>query len=228
MKKAILIVAALVLVLSGVAAVSAYEAHTINVRAHVENAMSVNVKELDFETVFPEEWLIKTFTVQVSSSFCEETQTRVGYIDYELYAEWKPLNDGFYNWMGYFTYVGIDAAVPKPQAAGGDLVLIGDPPANQPGAKLVMRAPKPLHKFTPLNMADIITVGIDVPVFEGYYNEITDAMWQEEFQTTKPSGLDEPTWVVPADFPGFDPNGMDFGLDLKVQVIWVGATPAPY
>jgi hypothetical protein len=77
-------------------------------------------------------------------------------------------------------------------------------------------------------MADIITVGIDVPVFEGYYNEITDAMWQEEFQTTKPSGLDEPTWVVPADFPGFDPNGMDFGLDLKVQVIWVGATPAPY
>jgi predicted porin len=39
MKKAILILAALMLVASGVAAVSAYEAHVVNVRSHVENAI---------------------------------------------------------------------------------------------------------------------------------------------------------------------------------------------
>jgi hypothetical protein len=115
MKKAILIVAALVLVLSGVAAVSAYEAHLINVRAHVENAMSVTVEELDFGTVFPEEWMIKEFTVQVSESFCKEDQLRVTYIDYAVWAEWKPdPAGGYYYWLGDALYVGIDAPLKNP------------------------------------------------------------------------------------------------------------------
>jgi hypothetical protein len=72
MKKVLLVLGALVIVLSGVAMVSAYEAHVINVTAHVENAIvleGVGIGpdyEYDFGTVFPEEWLRKIFVVGVS------------------------------------------------------------------------------------------------------------------------------------------------------------------
>jgi hypothetical protein len=210
------------MVVSGVAAVSAYEAHLINVKAHVENAMSVTASHLDFGTVFPEEWLTKEFTAQVSSSFCQETQTRVGYIDYAVWAEWKPNpQGGYYPWLGDALYVGIDALDKTPEAAGGNLVLIGDAPTGPPGAKWVMDAPIPLHKFTPdLNSADLITVGLDVPVFEGFYNNLTDP-------EPKPSGLDDPTLVIGIDDPRYNPDGIDLGLDLKIQVTYIGLAAPP-
>ena len=61
MKKVVLGLAALVLIVSGVAAVSAYEAHIINVKAKVENALTVGVSRLNYGTVFPEEFLLRTF-----------------------------------------------------------------------------------------------------------------------------------------------------------------------
>jgi hypothetical protein len=62
---------------------------------------------------------------------------------------------------------------------------------------------------------DFVCVAIDVPVFEGFYNYYTDPK-------PKPSGLDRPTWIVPDEHPNYDPEGMDFGLDIKIQVtnIW--------
>jgi hypothetical protein len=236
MKKVVLVVIALVLMVSGVAAVSAYEAHLINVRAHVENALTITWpgldEEIDFGTVFPEEWLTRDFIVQHSTSFCADNQTRVNSVEYSIFVEWKPCPDmefawwdpieqewveglDYYNWMGYFTYVGID---PVANPLADDLTLVGDPPAGAPGtaAKLVMAAPDPLRKIVPvLNPSDKIVVAIDVPVFEGYWNELTDRLVNPD---GKPSGKDLPTYVVPADMPGFDPDGMDFGLDLKVQV----------
>jgi hypothetical protein len=113
--------------------------------------------------------------------------------------------------MGYFTYVGIE---PVADPLAGDLALVGDPPAGAPGtaAKFVLAAPDALRKFVaPLNPSDKIVVAIDAPVFEGYWNSLTDV-------DPKPSGLSAPTYVVPADMPGFDPRGMDFGLDLVIQV----------
>jgi hypothetical protein len=223
MKKVIMVIAALVLVLSGVAAVSAYEAHIVNVKAHLENAMLVDRVEIDYGTVFPEEWMVETFTVGVSSSFCAIDQTRVNTIDYSVWVEWKPETnrpfaywDGsdwvastdFYNWIGYFTYVGIDVA-PNPLAA--DLTLVGDPPSGVPGtsAKVVIANPVALVKG--VHPIATVSVGIDVPVFEGFYNPLTDL-------PPKPSGEDTPTYTIPAAMPGFDPSGMDFGLDLKIQI----------
>lgn len=216
--------AAIALVASGVAAVSAYEAHLINVRSHVELAMNVPRAPLDFGTVFPEEWMLKEFTVQTSGSFCNEFQTRVGDIEYEVWVEWKPLESGpgYYNWLGEALYVGIDAANKTPVAAGGDLVLVGAAPATQPGAKKVLDGGV-LRKFgdppnIPIDMDDLITVGLDVPDFEGYVNELTDP-------NPKPSGLDAPSWIIPANYPGFNPQGMNFGLDLKIQVTFIGNLP---
>ncbi len=216
MRKVVLIVVALMLVVSGVAAVSAYEAHIINVKAHVENAMIVRAAEIDFGTVFPEEWLLKEFTLGTSSSFCHKDQDRVGRIWYSIYVEWKPIpnTSDYYPWLGDALYVGIDSQNPWPAGAGGDLVYVGDPPPGAPGtaAKWVMDAPRPLDKFDyglSFNFNDTITVALDVPVFEGYYNDLTDPGAQ--------SGVDP--YIITDDRPDFDATGMDFGIDLKIQVI---------
>lgn len=71
-KKIILGLVAGIIVVAGVAAISAYEAHIINVTAHIENALYVHDQELTFGTVFPQEYLTKQFTVELSKSFQDE------------------------------------------------------------------------------------------------------------------------------------------------------------
>jgi len=227
MKKVLLVLAALVLVASGVAAVSAYEAHIINVRAHVENAMEVRATAINFGTVFPEEWMTANFTLGTSDSFCADNQTRVTWISYGIFVEWKPIpgTPNYYPWLGDALYVGVDAVVLKPQAAGGNLVYVGGPPAGAPGtaAKWVMDAPVPLHKLSaPYNLNDTITLGLDVPVFEGYYNNLTDMLQADGTYVPKPSGLNDPTYIIAKTDPRWIPDGVDLGLDLKIQVtnIW--------
>jgi hypothetical protein len=56
-----------------------------------------------------------------------------------------------------------------------------------------------------------------VPVFEGYYNPETDV-------AVKPSGRNAPSWVIPKklpsgqDNPAWNPEGVDMGLDIIIQV----------
>jgi len=72
----------------------------------------------------------------------------------------------------------------------------------------------PIKKSGPdYNLNDTITLGLDVPVFQGYYNELTDV-------ATKPSGLDAPTVILTGDRNV--PTGITLGMDLKIQVtdIW--------
>jgi len=129
-KKLLLVLGALVMTVSGVAMVSAYEAHTVNVRAKVENALHLDRAVMDFGTVFPEEWFTEGFKVIRSTSFCEVTQGgRTGYgdmvdaIDYEVWVVRKPVEspppepypnpvediDGvnYYYWLGDALYIGI-------------------------------------------------------------------------------------------------------------------------
>jgi hypothetical protein len=194
----------------------------------VENALEVDVTEIDFGTVFPEEWMTANFTLGTSDSFCAESQNRTNTINYTIWAEWKILSDNgtpgdrsddsYWPWLGDALYVGIDAKILKPKAAGGNLTCVGPPPATQPGAVWVMDCPKFLHKSsTPpgYNLNDTITVGLDVPVFETYYNDLTDP-------EPKPSGLNDPTLVILKDDPRWNPDGIDLGVDLKFQVtgIW--------
>jgi len=81
MKKKILIsIISIMAIIGGIAALSAFEAHVINVTAHIENALSVNSKHLDFGTVFPQEYLEREFTISLSDSFLE--QNRLNQVDY--------------------------------------------------------------------------------------------------------------------------------------------------
>lgn len=92
-KKTLLSITALVVVVSGVVALSAYEAHVINVTAKIENALKVLpiTNKLEFGTVFPQEYLAKIISITSSQSFCESDQTRVMSIDYEIVQKPKPI-----------------------------------------------------------------------------------------------------------------------------------------
>jgi len=87
MKKLLLGLGAVVALVAGVAAISAYEAHVINVTAHIENALAVSTAAIDFGTVFPQEYITATpFTVSLSNSFMQ--QNRVDTVAYKI--EQKP------------------------------------------------------------------------------------------------------------------------------------------
>jgi hypothetical protein len=76
----------------------------------------------------------------------------------------------------------------------------------------VLAAPLPLHKLAPYNLNDIITIGLDTPVFEGYYNKYTDPI-------PKPSGLDAPTVIIlKTDTDRYFPEGVTLGVDIKIQI----------
>jgi len=91
MKKLLLALATVLVVAGGVAALSAYEAHIINVTAHIENALSVAPKELAFGTVFPQEYTTKEFTVSLSDSF--KAQIRLADVSYKIEQKPKCIDD---------------------------------------------------------------------------------------------------------------------------------------
>ena len=222
MKKVLLVVIALVMVLSGVAAVSAYEAHTVNVKAHIENAISCHapVLGLQFGTRFPEEWVTKDFDFGVSPSFCAPSQLRVTFIDYEIYVVHKPIPGTsspveYYPWLGDALYIGVNADDKWPDDAThpgpGDLALVGGD-----GSAPILVATGTLEKAYPGNVGDPthwVTVGLDTPVFEGYWNSITDALACPD---GKPSGRDLPTLVLTG--ARNVPAGIDLGADIVIQI----------
>jgi hypothetical protein len=226
MKKVILILTAIVLVASGVAAVSAYEAHVINVKAHVENALSVNTSDVNFGTVFPQEWIVNHREVKLSESACDELEDDLIAVNFTFFAEWKDCDDAmgyFYDgqawdagtanycqWMGEFLYVGWDV-----DDTAAQMTLVGPAAAPPPSAQQILTS----GRLTDCD-AHQLYIAIDVPVFEGFYNPLTDP-------EPKPSGEDDPTYIIPDGslmytdmpaHPAYDPEGMDFGIDLKIQV----------
>jgi hypothetical protein len=94
-KKILLSLGAVLIVAFGVIAVSAYEAHVVNVTAHIENALKVLAinNELVFGTVFPQEHLEQQFSIQTSESFCKPDQRRVLNIDYKIVQKPKCVNE---------------------------------------------------------------------------------------------------------------------------------------
>ena len=91
--KILTLLAMVVALASSVAAVSAFEAHTINVTAHVENALGVSgLTSEDFGTTFPEEWRGTSRDISLSSSF--QNQERRDQVSYTVYAECKEIPDG--------------------------------------------------------------------------------------------------------------------------------------
>lgn len=223
MKKAILVVAALLMVVSGIAAVSAYEAHLINVTAHVENALTVDTTAIDFGTVFPEEWLIEERDIALSDSAnltLGEGAGALTSVSYEIWAEYKfddedpvdmlpdydPLIDGkdYYKWLGDWLWVGIDATTPSGSSMAG-WTQVGAAPDPATAMAVATGLTGTLTDDTPQTLGVMLLA----PCFHGYYNEDTDV---------KPDW-----WPTPdtAAWPLLDQGlhaGCDLGIDLKIQV----------
>lgn len=87
-KKILLGAAALVALVAGVVGISAFEAHVINVTAQIENALQVQTEPIQFGTVFPEELLLKNFTMKLSDSFLQEPQADD--VEYHIKQKDKP------------------------------------------------------------------------------------------------------------------------------------------
>ena len=90
-KKILLALVAAVAVVGGVAGMSAYEAHVINVTAHIENALYVHPDEIAFGTVFPQEYVERDFTVELSTSF--QAAGRVDDVEYVIKQKPKCICD---------------------------------------------------------------------------------------------------------------------------------------
>lgn len=220
---------------SGMGMVSAFEAHTINVTAHIENAMGLSSYQIHFGTVFPEEWLVQQRVINVSSSFCDQDQFRVTVIEYDIWVQNKPLPPGhpnypgLYPWLGDALYIGIvedaqntDPAIRFPVGVGSGVLASVDPTGTAPRPILVLS--NSLHKFSQANqswdLSDLLIVGLDVPVFEGFWNSLTDV-------NPKPSGLSGPTVVIEeSDTDRWNPDGVDLGADIVVQITDIHNDPS--
>jgi len=87
-KKIILGLLAVVVVVGGVAGMSAFEAHIINVTAKIENALAVMPNEIMFGTVFPQEYFEEDLDICLSDSFLAED--RVDDVNYVIKQKPKP------------------------------------------------------------------------------------------------------------------------------------------
>jgi hypothetical protein len=203
--------------------------------------------------VFPEEFLKKEFKVRLSTSFSQDVQQRVQHLDYQVWVEAKPMpGGGFYDCLADAMYIGVqdilwtgpgqfDTTLEtmdyRPTTAGGDLVGVGT--CNLP----VMVTSDTLSKVDVSanpgiqweNHDDNVWVVIDVPVFEGYYNPLTDALGCVDANNdgipdgapapdpnAKPSGLCAPTVIIGTGDPRYDPDGsanIVLGADVKIQVV---------
>jgi hypothetical protein len=210
-KKVLLLVSALLIVFSGVAAVSAYEGHLVNVKAHVENAIGVTDYEVDFGIVFPEEKVETEIYVGLSESF--KAQDRYSTVEYMIYWEPKPIpadadpypcdpdDDGYYApiWEYLITEVG-------GVELDNDLFNEVDPGLYQYPTIFRLNLGEP---------CDQIHFIIDPPVFDKWYNEMTDPRI--------PSGiLEEGEYCVVEELicdELVDVPHADLGSDLKIQVV---------
>jgi hypothetical protein len=211
MKKVIFLVAALLTVFSGIAAVTAYEGHAVDVKAHVENALMVETYEVNFGTVFPEADLETQFRVGLSESFVK--QERYSTVKYNMYWEPKPIEQGYTDLDkdGYFEAIwpsiavqndGVDFPIKDYKDMGNGIMYIG----------------KATLSDTAEDACDTIHFILTPPVFEGYYNAATDAL----IGMPVPAILEEGEFYVTEETAvcGFKANvpHADLGSNFKIQV----------
>jgi len=221
MKKGLMILAALLVIASGIMAVGAYEGHLVDVKAHVENAIGVSTYEVNMGTVFPQEVIERDIQWGLSNSFL--AQNRLSSVDYSLYWELKPLADNagpayegeYYQPLNPFLEVG------GPTDVDIDDVAVKTIPAPGQAVEFASGTLYQLIPSTPRdgNLCDYVHLSFSVPVFEGYYNAITDPAvapknWEYGMLT---AGSFNTTTEHICSFDAPVPNA-DLGIDLKIQV----------
>jgi hypothetical protein len=209
-KKILMIAGGIMVVLTGITGFSAFEAHIINVTAHIENALYVSPEEISFGTVFPQEYLEREITISLSNSFMSEN--RVDDVLYVIKQKPKPKNpeapvpDGFASWHDYCaaTLVDLDNCYPLL------CPYLSKTPDNNPEndtAVLAFHDPQQLAygrlAKSEQDIEDIWTIDLDVPCFDGMCAQD----WTHE------------GWELPLAL-----EHEDFGCDLWIEVTNISET----
>lgn len=219
LKKTIAIMAVLLLVASGVASVSAYEAHIIDIKAHVENALGVPT-EATFGTVFPEEVVEMSVKFGLSNSFVDKNQTRVSDLHYAMLWEPKPIEDGFIDPDGDGFFEPLAPWIVLSPIDANDGALPQVPPTWVPAWGIAWGE---LNKIIPEpaggpagDLCDDWHLTFDVPVFDKYYNPDTDPKVPSGFLVLADNDyviVDETVCGQVVKVPH-----ADLGSNLKIQV----------
>jgi len=214
-KKIALSLVAVVAVVGGVVAMSAYEAHVINVTAHIENALRVTPNApIAFGTVFPQEYFERNLFVTTSESFCAGDQRRVLNIDYKIVQKAKCINEaGEYAPVDYATHLCPDGYKEMPLLCP----FLSKTPVYEDPAPYTDYGVPAFHDPSVVaigtinkdhDLLDEWIIDLAVPCFEGYCSQDYD-----EFVHSHNPDAD------PHDFEALgDPNGTDFGCDLWIEV----------
>lgn len=243
------------MVFSGVAAVSAYEAHVINITAEVENALTVSGGEgdhWDLGTIFPQEFFTTHYTVSLSQSFLDQkwdgdpyvpgNEGRVNAVEIEFWAEDKEIDTApgtYYPWMGEWTLLGTGLS-----DTHSDVTAKGQPPAQVPDTKINLADDGwTVVGARPAGTAPVaksVLVGRILGVQPNGLDQIDDfQLWiavdapvflpyynYETDVCPKPNGLDEPTFKMPSDDPRNNNGAGDTcGIDIKIQVVDIYQQP---
>jgi len=219
MKKIIMLVAALLVIASGIMAVGAYEGHLVDVKAHVENALGVSTYEVDFGTAFPEQPIETAVAVALSNSFRE--QERYSTVTYELWWEPKPIEEGYIDPDGdkYFEPIYPYIALKVDSIKAKDLTQIDEDRLEDVCDGAIPIGIDDLS--TQGDLCDYIHLVFDPPVFDKWYNTCTDprdpsgvlSLEDKDYEVvTETLGCDGKTFQAPV------PHA-DLGNNLKIQVV---------
>ena len=218
-KKLLMGLAAVLVVAGGVAALSAYEAHVINVTAHIENALFVHQSELEFGTVFPQEYIVKPFQIELSDSF--EAQKRVDTVNYEINQKpkckcdlWDPKNPELCPQGEYLPVNYTDEKCPTGYTAMLSLCpflskLPIDEDGNDTGVPSYYVEDKPDY-CVPRTGTEKATGRLNL------FGDYIDT-WNVDLKVPPVAGTVGQDW--PASCPTVPTNSVDYGCDL-----WIEAT----
>ena len=226
-KKILISVGAIIAGIAGVVAMSAYEAHVINVTAHIENALFVDATPIEFGTVFPQEYLEEELTIQLSGSFLAEN--RVDDVQYIIKQKPKCKLDPSYQGtelplyapVGYAThecpefYLVMESLCPFLSKTDGDpddqndishLSYYIDPTPNAP------------------NSGDEYceTPGTDAQGYLSKEDSDFSDLWIIDLKVPPVLGFIGQDW--PAGCPTVKKDSQDYGCDLWVEVTGISET----
>ena len=212
------IIVGVLVVAGGVTALSAYEAHVINVTAHIENALKVIPNApIVFGTVFPQEHLEKRLFITTSESFCEIDQRRVLNIDYKIVQKPKCINPvGEYASVDFATHQCPDGYTEMPSLCpylSKTPVYIDDDPYTDYGVLAFHDPDDPLSVAIGTvnkdnDLLDEWIIDLAVPCFEGMCAQDWPAFVAQYNPDANPRDYEPPAVL----------ESSTFGCDLWIEV----------
>jgi len=182
-KKIIAVVAMVSVVTLSAAMFAAFEAHVVNVTAHIENALAVSPQEIKFGTVFPQEYLKKDFKIELSKSFQDAYNSddqRVQFVDYKIVSKPKCWNNDPKNPL----YAPVDFATHEcPTIDNVKYVVMKDL------CSFLSKMPEP--ETSGFNKPDV-----GVPSYYTSANGYTSVSENDECEVLNPPDVDDIAWAT--------------------------------